>query len=39
MKQNVKALILGKTEIISLVCKGKDLKGTDGYEGGKDNTE
>jgi len=32
MEQNVKALILGKTE-------GKDPKGTDAYEGGKENTE
>jgi len=47
MEQNVKALILGKTEedIISFeimsssVCKGKDPKGTDAYEGGKENTE
>jgi len=31
MEQNVKALILGKTE--------EDPKGTDAYEGGKENTE
>lgn len=40
MEQNVKALVLGKTEIMSSsVCKSKDPKGTDGYEGGKENTE